>query len=399
MLLGGGAAAFALSTSGGNNGGSNNNGNGGHSVVALKPPGCSVATGPGKRLPNTPLVSVPNSTGNPFGIASSADGKAVFVVTDTSVQVFRVGADGTPTAAGFGYPISGSSKGQAATSAQLTHDGKYLLVAFNDGIQIFDAQAAEAGQSSAFVGSLSVPGLTKYGRAVGIAVTPDDKYVFVSLQFADQIGVFNLANAVQTHDFSSSQYLGSLNAGTQPVGLAVSPDGKTLYATNFVQDSPVVPGQLTVFDVKKATTKGDQKGAEVSQVNAGCNPARIAVTADGKSVWITTRQSNEVLGYSAALLRTSPGKALHARIRVGQTPIGIVAGQGRLEADYHRQRRQAHLQRGPQPGRGRPERCAQGQARLARLHRERRVATGDDGVSERSVPVRRRSRLSAGAGR
>ena len=47
------------------------------------------------------------------------------------------------------------------------------------------------------------------------------------------------------------------------------------------------------------------------------------MTADGKTVWITTRQSNEVLGYSAALLRTSPGKALQARVKVGQTPIGI----------------------------------------------------------------------------
>ena len=273
VLLGGGAAAYALSASGG--GGNGNNGGNGPSTVALKPPGCSAAAAQGKQLPEAPLVSVPNTTGNPFGIAASADGKALFVVTDTSVQVFRVGADGTPTAAGFGYPISGSSKAQAATSALVTHNGKYLLVAFDNGIQVFDARAAEAGQSSAFIGSLSVPGLTKYGRAVGLAVTPDDKFAFVSLQFADQVGVFNLGEAVKTHDFSSTAYVGSLNAGTQPVGLAVSPDGKTLYATNFVQDSPVVPGQLTVFDVGKATTKGDQKGAEISHVKAGCNPARI----------------------------------------------------------------------------------------------------------------------------
>jgi DNA-binding beta-propeller fold protein YncE len=328
VLIGGGAAAFALTTGGGGGGsGGGGGGGGGHHVAGLKPPGCSTAVASGKRLPNSPLVSVPNSTGNPFGIAASADGRAVFVVTDTSVQVFKVGSDGTPAPAGFGYPISGSSKGQAATSALVTPNGKWLLVAFDNGIQVFDAQAAESGASSAFLGALSVPGLTSYGRAVGVAVTPDNKYAFVSLQFADQVGVFNLADAVRTHDFTGA-YVGSLNAGKQPVGLAVSPDGATLYATNFVQDSPVVPGQLTVFDVQKATTKGQQKSAEINQVNAGCNPARIAITSDGKTVWVTTRQSNEVLGYSAGLLQSDPGNALKARIRVGQTPIGMVLVKG-----------------------------------------------------------------------
>ena len=214
----------------------------------------------------------------------------------------------------------------ASTFAVAEHFGMRrvsLLVAFDNGIQVFDAQAAASGASSAFLGSLNVPGLTKYGRAVGIAVTPDDKYAFVALQFADQVGVFNLAEAVQTH--FSSAYVGSLNVGTQPVSVAVSPDGKTLYATNFVQNFPVVPGQLTVLDVKKATTKGDQKSAVISHVPAGCNPARIAITSDGERVWVTTRQSNEVLGYSADLLRTDPAKALNARVLVGQTPIGIVA--------------------------------------------------------------------------
>ncbi len=335
---------------------------------------------PGKHLPNAPLVSVPNTTGNPFGIAASADGKTLFVVTDTSVRVFRVGSDGTPTSAGFGYAIAGSSKGQAATSALVTHNGKYLLVAFDNGIQVFDAQAAASGASSAFLGSLNVPGLTKYGRAVGIAVTPDDKYAFVALQFADQVGVFNLAEAVQTHDFSSA-YVGSLNVGKQPVGVAVSPDGKTLYATNFVQDFPVVPGQLTVLDVKKATTKGDQKSAVISQVNAGCNPARIAITSDGKTVWVTTRQSNEVLGYSAGLLRTDPAKALNARVRVGPDPDRHRGGQGRFAAGRHRQRWQAHVEYGAQPGRHRYELSAQRQVCCARLHPERRVTARDDGVS------------------
>ncbi|HEX7994205.1 MAG TPA: YncE family protein, partial [Streptosporangiaceae bacterium] len=326
VLIGGGAAAFALTTSGGGSGtggGGTGNHGGGSAAVSLKPPGCSAATALGKSLAKAPLVSVPNSTGNPFGIAASADGKSLFLVTDTSVQVFKVGSNGTPSAAGFGYTIPGSSKGHAATSAIVTHDGRYLLVAFDNGIDVFDANAAASGASSALIGSLSVPGLTGYGRAVGVAVTPNNKYAFVALQFADQVGVFNLGKALRTHDFSSA-YVGSLHVGKQPVGVAVSRDGQTLYATNFVQNQPVVPGELTVVDVSKATTKGDQKSAVISHVKAGCNPARIAISPDDQTVWVTTRQSNEVLGFSASLLRTDPTKALKARVQVGQTPIGIV---------------------------------------------------------------------------
>jgi serine/threonine-protein kinase len=328
VLIGGGAAAFALTSGGGGGngtGGGTGNDGGGATAVSLTPPGCSAQIAQAKSLANAPLVSVSNSTGNPFGIAASADGKNLFLVTDTSVQVFRVGQDGTPSSAGFGYTIPGSSKGHAATSALVTHDGRYLLVAFDNGIEVFDANAAASGasESSALIGSLSVPGLTGYGRAVGVAVTPNNKYAFVALQFADQVGVFNLGKALRTHNFNSA-YVGSLHVGKQPVGVAVSRDGQTLYATNFVQNQPVVPGQLTVVDVNKATTKGDQESAVISHVKAGCNPARIAISPDGETVWVTTRQSNEVLGFSASLLRTDPGNALHVRVRVGQTPIGIV---------------------------------------------------------------------------
>ncbi|HEX2321193.1 MAG TPA: protein kinase, partial [Streptosporangiaceae bacterium] len=328
VLIGGGAAAFALTSGGGGGngtGGGTGNDGGGATAVSLTPPGCSAQIAQAKSLANAPLVSVSNSTGNPFGIAASADGKNLFLVTDTSVQVFRVGPDGTPSSAGFGYTIPGSSKGHAATSALVTHDGRYLLVAFDNGIEVFDANAAASGasESSALIGSLSVPGLTGYGRAVGVAVTPNNKYAFVALQFADQVGVFNLGKALRTRDFNSA-YVGSLHVGKQPVGVAVSRDGQTLYATNFVQNQPVVPGQLTVVDVNKATTKGEQKSAVIRHVKAGCNPARIAISPDGETVWVTTRQSNEVLGFSASLLRTDPGNALHVRVRVGQTPIGIV---------------------------------------------------------------------------
>jgi serine/threonine protein kinase/DNA-binding beta-propeller fold protein YncE len=324
VLIGGGAAAFALTTGGKGASGTGGTGNnGGHApAAALTAPGCSIRAAKAKHLPPTRFTSVPNSGGNPFGIVMSHDGKVVFVSTDTTVEAFKVGSDGSLTHS-WDYPIEGSSPQHQATSELVTNDGRYLLVAVDDGIAVIDAKAAERGGGSVNVGLLEVPGLTGYGRAVGVAVTPDDRYAFVALQFADKVGVFNLAKALKTRDFGAA-YIGTLDVGTQPVGLAVSPDGQTLYATNFVADA-AVPGKLTVIDVARATSKREIKTAVITRVPAGCHPARVVVTGDGKTVWVTTRQSNYVLGYSAAKLASAtPKKALVAKVQVGQWPIGII---------------------------------------------------------------------------
>jgi DNA-binding beta-propeller fold protein YncE len=321
VLIGGGAAAYFVTS--GNGGGTTGGSRARPPVISLPAPGCSNAAASSKQLPvKTGAAPVPSGNGNPFGVAASKDGKAVFVTSDTALHIYKVGPGGTLTADPWTYPIGGSPSGGVATNIILTNDGKYLLVAADNGIQVLDAIGAENGASSINKGVLAVPGLSKDRRAITVAVTPDDKFVFTSLQFADQVGVFNLAQYLSTGD-SSSAYIGSLNVGTQPVGLTVSPDGKTLYATDFVDFKPV-PGNLTVIDVAKATTKGEQTGAIIATAPAGCQPARVAVTSDGKTVWVTSRQSNYVLGYSASTLRTKPNKALIAKVKVGQWPIGIM---------------------------------------------------------------------------
>jgi len=241
-------------------------------------------------------------------------------VTDHFLDVYKLGSNGTPTGTPFQYNLSIVPRG-VATAAVLTRDGKHLLVAAGNGIDIINANAAEAGASSISTATLTVPGLKKYSRAINVAVTPDGKFAFVSLQFVGQVGVFDLTKALGGQ--ASSSYIGSLDVGPQPVGLTVSPDGKTLYATNFVTPAADAPGKLTVVDVAKATTAGQQKAAVVAQAPAGCGPARIAVTQDGKNVFVTTKQSNFLLGYSASLLRSKPSKALIAKVQVGQNPVGL----------------------------------------------------------------------------
>ncbi len=52
------------------------------------------------------------------------------------------------------------------------------------------------------------------------------------------------------------------------------------------------------------------------------------MTPDSKTVWVTARQSNYLLGYSASRLRADAANALIAKVHVGQWPIGLILVNG-----------------------------------------------------------------------
>jgi DNA-binding beta-propeller fold protein YncE len=62
----------------------------------------------------------------------------------------------------------------------------------------------------------------------------------------------------------------------------------------------------------------------VSIATAGCSPVRVVTSADGSDVWVTSRESDALLGFSADSLRTNPRHALIARVNLGASPIGLI---------------------------------------------------------------------------
>jgi DNA-binding beta-propeller fold protein YncE len=82
-------------------------------------------------------------------------------------------------------------------------------------------------------------------------------------------------------------------------------------------------GLLTVINVAKAKRK-QNADAIVSTVAAGCSPTRIAVTGDGKTLWVAARGDNRVLAFSTALLESNAGKALLGYASTGgDAPVGL----------------------------------------------------------------------------
>jgi DNA-binding beta-propeller fold protein YncE len=278
-------------------------------------PGCTTTATPARQLQATrALVRV---GGNPFGVAVTPDGRFVFVSgAESTVQVFRAGPGRSLTRVAVVTAPGAQLAGEALTSG-----GRYLLVASNRGAVVIDVAAAEQGRPHAVLGTLAAP----HGvGAIEVAVSHDGELAFVSLEYSDDIVVFRLHRALVS-GFGPADYVGSIPAGEAVVGLALSPDGRWLYATSEL-DPGVAPGRngqgsLSVISVPRAAT--DPAHSVLTTVAAGCEPVRVAASADGALVWVTARGSNTLLGFSAALLRSHPARSLIARVGVGEAPVGL----------------------------------------------------------------------------
>ena len=279
-------------------------------------PGCSTATASAPKLSGvaTALERVP---GTPFGVVVTADGRWSFVSLTSagSVGVFRIGRAALPS------PVRQVHTGGEPLGEALTPDGRYLLAADGaDGAAVINVSRAESGGAGALLGTL---GSGSAGGAIEVAVSPDGRFAFVSLEDSASIAVYNLQRGL-AEGFGRSDLVGMIPVGIAPVGLAVSPDGRWLYATSELAagGSPSGgQGTLTVISLDRAET--DPAGSVVSTVDAGCSPVRVITSADGGVVWVTARESDRLLGFSAARLRTSPAHSLIASVEVGEAPVGL----------------------------------------------------------------------------
>ncbi len=281
-------------------------------------------------MPGTPFGVVTTSNGR-FAIVSSPSGSVIDVVllrsaTPSIVHAIRLAHGATPL------------------GLALTPNGHYLLVASNAGVVVLSVARVERGERDAELGSLSEPNRTGGGVAGGGAIevttAADGRYAFVSLEDQGSVAVFDLGAAIADR-FRGSHLVGLIRLGVAPVGLAVSPDGRWLYATSEFGGPGLSLhngiGSVSTIDVLRAVH--GPAGSVIASLPAGCNPVRVATSPDGSIVWVTARASDELLAFSAAKLRQGSRDALLAAVRVGEAPVGLEpvdAGRHIVVADSNR---------------------------------------------------------------
>jgi DNA-binding beta-propeller fold protein YncE len=272
---------------------------------------------------------------DPFGVVSTANGRWSFVALGSSVAVMANQTPRPPARAEAPVLVRQLKVPGFPAGERLTHNGRYLLAAEAGGAVVINVAKAEHGTKGAVVGTLS--GKKAGSGAIEVAVSPDDRYAFVSEEDSESLAVFNLHKAL-THGFGPADFVGKVPLGIAPVGLAVSPNGKLIYATSEAARAAWLPtrpqgiegvvgntdsqvGTLTVIDLRRAETRPAQ--AVMVTIPAGCSPVRVITSANGSIVWVTARGSDAVLGFSASRLLHRPRHALVAKVQVGSAPVGL----------------------------------------------------------------------------
>lgn len=269
--------------------------------------------------------------GNPFMAVASADDCWVFVTLGIdgkrgAVAVLR-NQDGR-----FVVDHTVELKG-AGLGAALSHDGQVLAVAVDHGAEVLDVAGLEHGAASPLLGELSSG---RDAGAVYTAISKDDRLLFVSDEDAHRISVFDLAKA-RSDGFDRHALIGHIPMANAPVGLALSGDGRWLYATS--QNAPLTahmgatcksergdgqmhaPGLLFRIDVD--VSMKDPAHALVGAVPAGCNPVRVAVSPSGKQVWVAARGDNALLEFQADDLLSKSGNISRKTFPIGPSPVGV----------------------------------------------------------------------------
>jgi serine/threonine-protein kinase len=295
-------------------------------VAFLPAPGCGTTAAAGKTL-TAATSAVKLLYGNPYGVAVSRDGKYVFATNPATLSVLIMKPDQT-AATQYHYYVA--SSGETAEGLALTSDGKYAAVAVGNQVNIQGAAAAEQSASTANAANLVVPGVHPVTDANEVAFSPDDRFAFVTLRNSSKLAVFNMQEALTSGQTRPGVFVGTITLGVQPTGMAVSPDGQWLYVVSAAKSHTAAfgpsEGLVSVLSTQKLET--NPSSALVGQAMAGCGPAGVVASPDGKMVWVTAQASNDLLGFSAAKLRTDPGHALTAQVRVGQTPTGVILADG-----------------------------------------------------------------------
>lgn len=273
---------------------------------------------------------------HPFSVIESPDGCWVYVTMSGgerpphSIAVFE--RQGRKLARKRAIDVPGSPFDMA-----ISHDGKVLVVVAIDSVSFLDAQALASGKGRYVLGTM------RYGPETAQPIyanfSPDDRFAFISDEHAERITVIDMEKAHAT-DYGAGAIVGEIPTGRAPIALTFSPDGKLLYSTSEVADpswnwpARCKPegranadqiswpeGAIEVIDVSKAETT--PQNSVVARVPAGCSPVRLAMTSDGRTLWLTARNSNAVLAFDTAKLLSDAEHARVATVAVGVAPVGI----------------------------------------------------------------------------
>jgi DNA-binding beta-propeller fold protein YncE len=263
----------------------------------------------GALTPLTPsLVGAPST---PVQVAVSPDGASVYVTSanGNTVSQYDVDAGGaltpkSPATVATGTGPQGIAISPSGASVYVTNLNGSTVSQFDVG-----AGGALTPKSPATVAAGPFP--------YGVAVSPDGASVYLAnFQQSQSSGPSTVAQFdVGTGGALTPKSPATVATGNRPVGVAVSPNGASVYVTNLTSSSG--SGDVFQYDVGAGGALAPKSPPTVA---TGTTPEAVAVSPDGTNAYVTNNGSNDVsqynVGVGGALTPKSP-----ATVAAGGSPV------------------------------------------------------------------------------
>ncbi|MGH3257057.1 MAG: YncE family protein, partial [Streptosporangiaceae bacterium] len=210
---------------------------------------------------DTGKVGRPIEAAQSESIISTSDGRMLFVASNVSTWVRPIST--VTRTVGPAIKV-----GLGPVAMAITPDGKTLYVI-----------GANINLASGWVTQISVasdkaaPSIQVRARPDAIAITPDGKTAYVLCTGTEtRIGDFTGPGTVTPISVATNTAGRPITVGREPGTMAITPDGKTLYVSNFGSD--------TVTPISVATNTAGRP------IPAGREPGAMAITPDGKTLYV-----------------------------------------------------------------------------------------------------------------
>ena len=249
----------------------------------------------------TPVSGSPYPTGGTIteGLSITPDAQHVYVAEfgTNGVAGFNVRTDGGLSTA----PNSPYTPAASALGVIPSPDGQHVFVWNHNADTIGTWTVSSDGSLSQIPGSpVPIPGGLHNPFAGSVA--PDGRNVFVPNENSDPVGGIS-TDKVTAYDTGSDGSLGAHQdiasgnpsaGGSNPFGSGITPDGQFFYTSN-PEDGP--NGTLDGYSVSGAGGFLTELPGFPKSVAPGNHPLNIAISPDGRHLYVATRISNSVNAY------------------------------------------------------------------------------------------------------
>ncbi len=233
----------------------------------------------------------------------------------------------------YGYVVNNNNYGIASqdsvsvlnlnnnTLKETIHDssfkGPFRVTISPDGKKVYVANSDGTTISIIDTKSNKVIGVIDgFDGPSGVAITPHGKFAYVN-----NYGSFGGAGSgngktVSVVDLKTNTIIQEITVGLAPAALALSPDGKFVYIINYVDGNPDT-GTMNIIRTKNNTV--------VDTVAGFFGPFGIAITPDGTYAYVTNFGSNNFapFGSTVSVVKLSRHPKIVATIDLAIQPSGV----------------------------------------------------------------------------